>query len=380
MSIQISLHYNDIKQDQETVFKNLTDPYTPNRLFSRILYSTEKEVLDPKDVKKQGYDYVYRITKSTPYKKIVVSISEADEPNKSRYELEWKLEEIGFGWTRVTTSFSHIKLLQKGSIKPISSHVVIPATLITAFTTVIIKIQEASAQTATVATTAKSTSVFTSSKGGVFAWKIMGIIAILVVGGSLGSIYANSHNAITEMEYIIRYANEQYENEKFEISFNNFSKVEKVFENTKFSPDHLEYAENLHMQSLIGMGNSLQSQSDFGQIRSFSEKSEEYYLYAHVLYEGKYNTDDAWIGRGINAIYEAPEKALDYCSSLFNSVNSHMCQGEAYSYMYVIGEEPLEKAEEQFEMALNMAGSEKQKLNVKKDIAQIYKYYKLPIL
>ena len=55
-----------------------------------------------------------------------------------------------------------------------------------------------------------------------------------------------------------------------------------------------------------------------------------------------------------------------------------MCQGEAYSYMYVIEKASLEKAEEQFELALNMVESEEQKLKIQEDIAQIYDYYKLP--
>ena len=218
---------------------------------------------------------------------------------------------------------------------------------------------------------------------------LISVLAILAIGGGIfGSVYANSSNALLEMENLITLANAQYENKQYEASFDTFSKVDRVFLSTAFSPDHLEHAEYLHLQSLTGMGNSLQSQSNFGQIKSLSEKSEEYYLYALVLYEGKHDTQNAWIGRGINAIYQTPEKTLEICS-MFKSVNSHMCQGEAYSYMYVIGKAPLEKAEEQFALALNMAGSEKQKLKVQddidtimskvqKDIDTIYDYYKLP--
>ncbi len=46
--------------------------------------------------------------------------------------------------------------------------------------------------------------------------------------------------------------------------------------------------------------------------------------------------------------------------------------------MYVIEKAPLEKAEEQFNIALDMAGSEEQKLKIQDDINKIYEYYKLP--
>ena len=207
---------------------------------------------------------------------------------------------------------------------------------------------------------------------------LVGVITALAIGGgTFGVVYTSSSNALLEMENLVTLANNQYENKQYEISFDTFSKVDRIFLSTEFSPDHVEHAEYLHMQSLTGMGSSLHSQSNFGQIKSLSEKSEEYYLYAIALYEGKHDTENAWLGRALNNIYEHPATSVDYCS-LFDSVNSHMCQGEAYSYMYVTGKAPLEKAEEQFEMALDMAGSKQQKLKVQDDIGQIYKYYKLP--
>ena len=203
------------------------------------------------------------------------------------------------------------------------------------------------------------------------------ITGVVVGGGVFGFMYLPSYNALQDMENLITLANSQYENNQYELSLDTFSKVEKIFLETQFSPDHFEHAGYLHMLSLTGMGNSFQSQSNFGQIESFSEQSEEYYLRVLVLYESKYDTENAWIGRAINAIYENPEKTLEICV-MFDSINSHMCQGEAYSYMYVIGEAPLEEVEEQFEIALDMAGSESQKLKVQNDIDQIYEYYKLP--
>ncbi len=74
---------------------------------------------------------------------------------------------------------------------------------------------------------------------------------------------------------------------------------------------------------------TLQSQSDFGKIKSFSEKSEEYYLYALVLYDGKHDTENTWLDRAINAIYETPEKSIEI-RVMFDSVNSYMCQGDAF--------------------------------------------------
>ena len=216
----------------------------------------------------------------------------------------------------------------------------------------------------------------TSSILSVPTLKITGIIAIIAVGGIFGGVYTNSYNALFEMENLVAIGNQQYENKQYETSFDTFSKIDKIFLSTEFSPDHNEHAEYLHLQSLMGMGSSLQSQSNFGQIQSFSEKSEEYYLYAIALYEGKHDTENAWIGRGINTIYETPGKSVELCS-MFDSINSHMCQGEAYAYMYVTGKVPLEKVEEQFEISLDMAGSEKQKSKIEDDIDQIYKYYKL---
>ena len=57
--------------------------------------------------------------------------------------------------------------------------------------------------------------------------------------------------------------------------------------------------------------------------------------------------------------------------------------------MYVIEKAPLENVEEQFKMALDMAGSDSQKLKILNDIEDImlkvqggidviYEYYKLP--
>lgn len=91
------------------------------------------------------------------------------------------------------------------------------------------------------------------------------------------------------MKNLITLVNNQYENKQYKASFDTFSKVDRIFLSTEFSPDHVEHAEYLHLQSLTGMGNSLQSQNNFGQIESFSEKSEEDYLYAFTFYEGKYS-------------------------------------------------------------------------------------------
>ena len=134
----------------------------------------------------------------------------------------------------------------------------------------------------------------------------------------------------------------------------------------------------LYVASTQDPPTTLQSQSNFGKIKSLSEKSEEYYLYALVLYGGKHDTENVWLGRAINAIYETSEKSIEICA-MFDSVNSHMCQGDAYSYMYIIEKISIEKAEEQFNIALDMAGSEEQKLKIQEDIDKIYEYYKLPM-
>ena len=44
----------------------------------------------------------------------------------------------------------------------------------------------------------------------------------------------------------------------------------------------------------------------------------------------------------------------------------------------MIEQAPLEKVQEQLEMALDMAESKQQKSKVQDDIDQIYNYYKLP--
>ncbi len=370
----------DVKQRQNIVYENLQDPVAARRLFSRIKYAKMNEKLNSESLKREGCDYVFRIQKSIPHNRIIGNVAPASDPNNPNYRLEWTLSTIGFDWTRVVTSFYALDDLTCMNKNPLRNPRV-PVKLVTAVAAGIGLLSVGPANAAT-------SSLVTHATPSVSTLKIAGFIAILAVGGIFGSVYGNSYNALFEMETLITIANTQYENKQHEVSFDTFSKVDRIFLNTEFSPDHLEHAEYLHLQSLTGMGNSLQSQSNFGQIKEFSKKSEEYYLYAITLYEKNHDTENAWLGRGINAIYETPEKTLEYCS-MFDSVNAHMCQGEAYSYMYITGKAPLEKAEEQFEMALDMAESESQRLKVQKDIDTImskvqkdidtiYDYYKLP--
>ena len=126
----------------------------------------------------------------------------------------------------------------------------------------LLNVQNAYASGTTNTVLSKSAGVSTSSKGGIASTsslKIAGIIAILAVAGTFGSVYANSSNVLLEMEELVTLANKQYENHQYEISFYTFSQVDRLFLSTEFSPDHLEHAEYLHLQSLTGMGNSLQS-------------------------------------------------------------------------------------------------------------------------
>ena len=346
------------------------------------LYVTQQDI--PANIEKLKDDkirYIAKICDTIPYSKISGTIESVDNTIDKLY-FEWTLEQNPDveNWTKLNFIFTEPVEIQRSRwwFAPI---VGTGGGFMTLFEGGLMNVQNAYASGTTNTILNKSVSVSTSSKGGgiglTSSLKIAGIIAILAVAGAFGGLYANSSNALLEMENLVTLANAQYENKQYEASFDTFSKVDRIFLNTEFSPDHVKHAEYLHMLSLTGMGNSLQSQSNFGQIKSFSEKSEEYYTYAITFYEGKHNTENAWLGRALNNIYEHPEKSVEICS-MFGSVNSRMCQGEAYSYMYVIGEAPLEKVEEQFEIALDMAGSESQKLKVQNDIDQIYEYYKLP--
>lgn len=58
-------------------------------------------------------------------------------------------------------------------------------------------------------------------------------------------------------------------------------------------------------------------------------------------------------------------KALYYCS-LFDSANSHMCQAEAYSYIYNTEKVLFEKAEGQFDTTLNRTKSKLKDENLKR--------------
>ena len=374
---QISYNY---ECHPKILFEALIDTSKVRTWFPELYVIGSDMLLDINKLRDDGIQHIVRIQHTKLYSNITGTIESIDNSN-DLLSFEWILEQSPDvqNWTRLIMNFYEpIKI--KNSRWWLPPIVGTGGGLMALFESGLMNVQNAYASGATNTILTKSVSAGTSSKGGIISassLKIAGIIAILAVGGIFGSVYANSSNALLEMENLITLANAQYENKQYEASFDTFSKVDRVFLSTAFSPDHLEHAEYLHLHSLTGMGNSLQSQSNFGQIKSLSEQSEEYYLYALVLYEGKHDTQNAWIGRGINAIYQTPEKATEICS-MFKSVNSHMCQGEAYSYMYVIGKAPLEKAEEQFALALNMAGSEKQKLKVKEDIDTIYDYYKLP--
>ena len=366
----------------QVLFEELCDPSKARKWFPEFFITQPNTQIDLEKLRKNGIQYIARINHTTPYSNISGTIESIDNVT-DKLHFEWTLEQSPNvkNWIHLTMKFVEPIQVQHSRwwIAPI---VGTGGGLIALFESGLMNAQNAYASGTTNTILSKSASVGTSNNGGSLAstssLKIAGIIAILAVVGTFGSVYANSSNALLEMENLITLANQQYENQQYDASFDTFSKVDMIFLSTEFSPDHVEHTEYLHLQSLTGMGNSLQSQSNFGQIKSFSEKSEEYYLYAITFYEGKHDTVNAWIGRAINAIYETPEKTLEICA-MFDSINSHMCQGEAYSYVYVIGKAPLEKAEEQFEISLDMAESEKQKSKVQDDIAQIYMYYKLPI-
>ena len=371
----------DYMCSRHDLFEELCDTSKARKWFPELFVTQPDTQLDLEKLRENGIQYIARINKTIPYSNISGTIESIDNTT-DKLHFEWTLtrDPNVKNWTHLNMEFTEPVRVQRSRWwgAPIIGT---GGGLIALFESGLLNAQNAYASGTTNAILSKSVSVSPSSKGGSLAsassLKIAGIIAILAVGGIFGSVYANSSNTLLEMENLITLANQQYENKQYEASFDTFSKVDMIFLSTEFSPDHVEHAEYLHLQSLTGMGNSLQSQSNFGQIKSFSEKSEEYYLYALVSYEGKHDTENVWIGRGINAIYETPEKTLEMCS-MFDSVNSHMCQGEAYSYLYVIGKAPLEKADEQFEMALDMAGSKSQKLKVINDIENIYNYYKLP--
>ncbi len=373
---------HNIRCTVEILFEELCDTSKARKWFPELFVTQPDTQLDLKKLRENGIQYIARINKTIPYSNISGTIESIDNTT-DKLHFEWTLEQNPDvkNWTSLTVQFTEPIQVQhhRWWLAPI---VGTGGGLTALFEGGLMNVQSAYASGTTNAILSKSASVSTSSKGGGLAsassLKIAGIIAILAVAGTFGGVYANSSNTLLEMENLITLANGQYENGQYEASFDTFSKVDRIFLSTEFSPDHVEHAEYLHILSLIGMGNSLQSQSNFGQIKSFSEKSEEYYLYAITLYEGKHDTENAWLGRALNNIYEHPAKSVEICF-MFDSVNSHMCQGESYVYMYVIGKVPLEKAEEQFALVLDMAGSESQKLKVQEDIDQIYKYYKLPI-
>ena len=368
-----------VKLNKEITFANLSNDSSVCNLFPTAKYVPLSENLDSKSLELERYDHVFRIQDLIPDKKIIIDVAPASDPNNSIHRLEWILSPVDSDHTEIKTSFYALGNLP--NTKNAVDHPKVPFALLG---TVVAGVGLLSGNTANAELSSGSiTSVLLSTS----TLKIISIVTILSFGAIFGSIYVNSYNSLLEMESLITDANKKHEsaqreglkfyNSQHDKILNTFSKVDKLFFSTQFSPDHIAYAEYLHLQSMIGMANSLQIQSNFGQIESYSDKSEEYYLYAITLYEGKHNTENAWIGRGINAIYETPEKTIEICS-IYHSVNSHMCQGEAYSYMYVIDKAPLEKAEEQFEIALDKAESESQKLKIQDDIKQIYNYYKLP--
>ena len=399
--------YSDINIPRKQLFHILCNKDKIRDRFPELYLKEKNEPIDDNFFKSNEILFVAEITKKISSIYISGTLKPMYDKTLPSIKFEWILESLPIkSWTRLTMhikapsikslnqrwwaitplgGLSFIKLLEESMANTIpeafADSIVNSPVSVTAITTETVK--STSSETisqvvsGTVGAPITSTITKTSTKTGISSGTsastkvLVGIITALTIGGGIfGAVYASSSNALLEMEELITLANEQYEYKQYKSSFDTFSKADTIFLNTGFSPDHLEYAEYLHMQSLVGMGNSLQSQSNFGQIESFSEQAEEYYLYAITLYEGKHDTENAWIGRGINAIYETPEKTIEICS-MFRSINSHMCQGEAYSYMYVTGKVPLEKAEEQFEMALDMAGSENQKLKVQDDIDEI---------
>lgn len=366
-----------VKNPQSVVFKDLMNPRKYSAFFDNTFLKTSNDDSIP-----EHFQFVATISRYEEFSYIQGKINSVKEDESfQELDFEWKLTRLQD--TNETEIYYKIYIAdetkRKIPIKTVVTYGGSTASLIAlmyiGFGNMLSAYATAMPLSITALTTTKtgaSVSTSTSTKA------LVGILATLVIGGGIfGGVYVSSSNALLEMENLITLANAQYENKQYDTSFDTFSKVDAIFLGTEFSPDHLEHAEYLHLQSLTGMGNSLQSQSNFGQIESFSKQSEEYYLYALAFYEGKHHAENAWIGRGINAIYETPEKTLEICA-MFDSINSHMCQGEAYSYMYVIDKAPLEKAEEQFKIALNMAGSENQWVKIEKDISHIYNYYNLP--
>lgn len=367
-----------VKNPQSVVFKDLMNPRKYSAFFDNTFLKTSNDESIP-----EHFQFVSTISRHEEFSYIHGKINSVKEDESfQELDFEWKLTKLSnTNETEVSYKiYITDETKRKIPIRCVVAYGGSTASLIALMHIGFGNMLSAYATTMPLSTTAAATTKTSTSVSTSISTKaLVGILATLVIGGGIfGGVYASSSNALLEMENLITLANAQYENKQYEASFDTFSKVDRIFLSTEFSLDHVEQAEYLHLQSLIGMGSSLQSQSNFGQIESFSEQSEEYYLHALTFYEGKHDTENAWIGRGINAIYETPEKTLEICA-LFDSINSHMCQGEAYAYMYVIEKAPLEKAEEQFEMASDMTGSEKQKSKVQSDIVQIYKYYKLPM-
>ncbi len=362
----ITCTYKDVKQRQKTVYENLQDPFAAKRLFSRIKYAGKKEKLDSEYLKQEGYDYVFRIQRSIQYKLISGSVAPASDPNNPNYRLDWEISTTGYNDTRIATSFYALENNTDYG-NPILQHRV-PIALAASIATGIGLLE----------VSGKITSGFTMFGSSVASYLIIGsVVALISAGLIVGVSVWASANALYDMEYLISMGNHQYEEKQYSQSYETFVKAKTIFDTNNWHSDHLKRGQYLHMLSIIGMGSSLQAQSNFGQIKSFSEESEVEYQNAIDLYEGKFNTENAWIGKAINAIYKHPEIALNYCSK-FDSINSHMCQGEAYSYMYSIEKAPLEKAEEQFDIALDMTESSEQKGKIQTDIDNIRGYYNLP--